>query len=241
MLLPGIGAWLIGNVGSADDEGSGGTDMIGMQVFTASGTYTPTSGTTKCLVVCTAGGGAGGGVDLPSASGVTMACGGGAGATTVHFCDVADINAASVTIGAGGVGSSSATGGDGGDSSVGAVVVAKGGSGAVMRTSDGTMDGITGGGGDGSLGTGDLALSGGNGMPGSAIENHTSCGGPGGCSYWGTSGQSTPIAGGQVRAGTDAPATAYGAGGGGAAAQDDGTAAKGGDGADGLVVIYEFG
>lgn len=97
--------------------GGSGFDL---QVFTASGTYTPTAGRNSALIFCT-GGGEGG--QTSTASNGTKGAGGAAGATAVALADISDGTARAVTIGAGG-GASLV---DGGTTSVASLCSASGG------------------------------------------------------------------------------------------------------------------
>lgn len=118
-----------------------------VQLFTSSGTYTPTAGMRYCLVELVGGGGAGGkaiGGPPPTASGG----GGGAGGEGKDVFNAATIGAGqTITIGAGGSPSGGNTGGTGGTTSFGALLSATGGLG-------GRSNAIDNGGGDGGTGTG---------------------------------------------------------------------------------------
>jgi len=103
-LLPSQG----GNAGKAlvtsGSAASWGTVASGasIQVFTASGTYTPTAGKTTFLAFVTGGGG-GGLVD--SGDGGDLGFGGGAGGTAARLYNTTELGAsASITIGGGGAG-----------------------------------------------------------------------------------------------------------------------------------------
>lgn len=159
----------------------------GVQVFTTSRTYTPTSGATKALVIAT-GGGASGGVGNGSSQG---GLGGGGAGTCISLVD-AEVTA--VTIGAGGAARSGANlaPNNGGHTTFGAIT-AYGGS---------SYNGNTGTGGQ-------LIVGGGQG--GFPDAQSPYYGGDGGGSFWGAGGP-----GGRGSSGQGA-LTAYGAGGGGGA------------------------
>ena len=107
-----------------------GFSSIKNQVFTGSGTYTPTSGMAYCQIICLGGGGAGGGATATSGTTLCGAAGGGAGEYAVGIFSAATIGVSqTVTIGAGGAGSSGATGGAGGTTSVGILITSGGGAG----------------------------------------------------------------------------------------------------------------
>ena len=83
-----------------------GPVIKGLQVITASGTYTPTAGTTRALVYATGAGGSGGGV---TATPNNAASSGGDGAGTyVGLFAIDDTNTGTVTIGVGGTGGTGA-------------------------------------------------------------------------------------------------------------------------------------
>lgn len=191
------------------------------QQFTATGTYTPTTGMVYCIIEVIGGGGGGGGGSGATAGG----SGGGAGAYSRSRKTAANIGASqAVTIGAGGAGgASTANGSAGGASSVGVLVTANGGSGG--SAGNGT-NGASGGVG-GTAGTGDVASPGGDGDSGSKVADVAA--GSGGASFMGGGG-----AGGTNAIGPNA-AAAFGAGGGGS--QGGGT---GGAGKAGIVIITDF-
>ena len=83
-----------------------GPPIKGMRTITASGTYTPTAGTTRAVVYATGGGGSGGGV---TATPNNAASSGGDGAGTyVGLFAIDDTNTGTVTIGVGGTGGTGA-------------------------------------------------------------------------------------------------------------------------------------
>lgn len=95
---------------------SWGTIAVGasVQVFTSSGTYTPTTGKTSFLVFCTGGGGGGG-----SASGGNFSGSGGGGGTALRLYTSAELGStATISIGAGGTAGTTGSGGTGGTSSL---------------------------------------------------------------------------------------------------------------------------
>lgn len=129
-----------------------------VQVFTASGTYTPTVGMVSAVVECVGGAGAGGGSTGAAAS-ITAGGSGGAGAYSLKAVTAADIGASKpVTIGPGGTGSTNSAGTAGGDTSLGTLCVAKGGGGGGVGTS-GSL-GAAGAGGLASGGSGDIKVNG---------------------------------------------------------------------------------
>ncbi|KFK95010.1 MULTISPECIES: hypothetical protein [unclassified Serratia (in: enterobacteria)] len=102
--------------------------LVNIKTFTASGTYTPSTGVKKIRVKVWGGGGAGGGTQAVSTTQAAVGGGGTAGAYAESFITVS--GALSVTVGAGGV-SSVADGTNGGASSVG-TLTAPGGVGGAL-------------------------------------------------------------------------------------------------------------
>src|SRR6266576_667956 len=212
------------------------TSNVVVQKFTASGTYTPTSGMLHCIIECVGGGGGSGGIANMGAGTGGSPGGGGAGGYSRTYSTAAAIGASkTVTIGAAGAagaGAGPTAGGAGGDTSVGTLCIAKGGSGGAA--------GASGGGGVGGVaGTGDVT---GTGAPGGtgmnqAIITVTTRGPNGGSTLWGGGGRES------VAAGVAVPGdngTGFGSGAGGWATQNVGGAANGNSGAAGLVIITEF-
>lgn len=201
------------------------------QVFTASGTYTPTANMAYCIIECVGGGGGGGG----AAGGAFAGCagGGGAGAYSRSRKTAAQVGASqTVTIGAAGTAGTAGNnaGGNGGNTSVGSLVTANGGVGGNGSASAGHI--INSGGTGGTAGTGDVANGGSPGCYGIA-EDAGGAGGNGGSSYFGGAGYGSvgsPLAGGA--------ATGYGSGGAGAHANAGNLA--GGAGKVGIVIVTEF-
>lgn len=104
--------------------------LINVQVFIASGTYTPTSGTTSVVVEVIGAGGGGGGTAATGASTVAVSGGGGGGG----YCRsrlTSGFAGAVITIGAPGAGGASGggNGGAAGTTSFGALLSATGGTG----------------------------------------------------------------------------------------------------------------
>ena len=146
-----------------------------IQVFTATGTYTPTTGKTTFLAVVTGGGGGGG-------SGTTGGAGGAAG-TAINLYTTTQLGStASIVIGAGG-----ATGATGGTSSF----TCAGTGGAMSATGGAGGGGTAGGAGGTTSGTTSFGLDGGKGgngigyLYGGAFNTTFSTAPPGGVSFWG--------------------------------------------------------
>lgn len=193
-----------------------------IQVFAASGTYTPTAGMRLCKVtVIGGGGGAGGAKDSGGATG-----GGGAGGCSVKYVSAATVGASqAVTVGTGGAGGSGATGANGSagnNSSFGAICSATGGA-----LSTGSTGGTITNGGLGGIGSsGDLNFAGGAGNTGNAVQ-----GGNGGNSFMGAGGLG-------VLDTTGNAGRAYGSGGSGV--RCSASSSTGGAGSDGVVFVEEF-
>ncbi|HII2796639.1 TPA: glycine-rich domain-containing protein [Escherichia coli] len=212
------------NLGLSDSSGYVGR-LVNTQVFTSSGTYTPTPGTKRIRVTITGGGGGGGGCKAISNNETFFGAGGGAGGTIISIMTPTR-NSYPVTIGAGGAGGVSATKGTSGGNSVFASLIAPGGAG-------GGKEGVTNtnGGNGGVPSTGDIRITGGHG--GDGQSGNIGVSGEGGTSHWG--------GGGRAGAGGGVSGKAYGSGGGGA--YDDGysgTSMTGGKGAAGICIIEEF-
>jgi hypothetical protein len=193
---------------------------VKVQVFTGSGTYTPSAGMAYCLVhLC---GGGGGGAPTSNFGG-----GGSAGSYSFGVFTAGNIGSSqTVTIGAGG-----AAGSSGGTSSLGSLMTAPGGNPGTNSPggSGGTPRCYTGQGGpSGSAGSGgNVNVGGMPGYSGIAGEAQTApCGGAGGSSMFGAGG-----IGGNGGSGSNGGYAAGGGGGGGA---------NGGTGGNGICLIIEF-
>lgn len=175
------------------------------QTFTASGTYTPTTGMKYAVIRCGGAGGGGGGAagGAGNSTGISAGGGGGAGSVSEKLVTASDIGASkAVTIGAAGTAGTAGNnaGGNGGDTSVGVLCIGKGGTGGggaavlangpsgaggVAGTGDDTPTGQPGGVGFGGVNTSVLPISGagGSGLFGgggaSAITSTTAAGNAG--------------------------------------------------------------
>lgn len=207
------------------------------QVFTSSGTYTPTSGMKYCIIEVVGGGGGGGGTAGPSANFYSAGGGGGAGSYARKVSSAATIGASqTVTIGAAGTGGATGNnaGTNGGDTSLGSICIGKGGTGGSGSPGNAGANGGAGG----VAGTGDLTFPGERGgfgidTNGTVVQGNTSHGGN---SFFGAGGaqlynNSTTVAG--------DPGSIYGTGGGGGCGVS-GTGINGGNGAAGVVIVTEY-
>lgn len=222
--------------------------LLNTQVFTASGTYTPTAGTKKIYVELVGGGGGGGGVSATASGSIAVAGGGGGGGFASGWYDAP--SSASVTVGVGGAGGlglvagsgGGQTGGSGGASSFGSLVSASGGEGGpgngITTTSSGTVTQRVGGlGGVGTLGA--LLARGGAGRPALATTSGNSISGYGGESFFSGAARGAFGAVSTAINGTDGVA-----GGGGSGAISDSAPTignnTGGKGGNGAVRLWEY-
>lgn len=217
-----------------------GLSQVVVQTFTASGTYTPTTGMAYCIIEVIGGGGAGGGTPTSGAGAGTAAPGGGSGGYGMGRFTAAQIGASqSVTIGAGGAGVANGAGGNGAATSVGALISANGGGGGQATTSTTAVVSNLGG----------VAATAGSGgsvnAPGSVGGNTFVNGGT--ITISGTGASTRLGGGGRSRSavvsntGGIAATANTGSGGSGAVIQGvAGVAAAGGAGGSGIVIITEY-
>jgi hypothetical protein len=248
----GSGNWRIVNYQSAVPPNIG-YRYIGRQIFTGSGTYTPTPGTRFIRVRLVGAGGGGGGARITGTGYGAAGGGGGAGL----FQDLEALLSAftatvAVTIGAAGTAGASTggNGGTGGTTSFGAYATAVGGSGGigisgsnVNNCGDGGVGGLISG---STIYSGALAGQGGSGHGGSSGDGGSgsqgifSSAGNGGASVFGGGGVGHD---GDNEDTAGDPGVAYGSGGGGGLVAHEfggtGTAA-GGAGAPGVLIVEEF-
>jgi hypothetical protein len=193
--------------------------------YDSSTTFTMPAGKSEVLVIVTGGGG-GGGVNA------SCGAGGGAGATVEDYENLAPGTVVPITVGAGGAGGAStsswSTGSAGGTSSFGAYAVAGGGGGGSNYDEAGAGGVPT---------AGLIQIPGGDG--GVALGTSGTLSGGGGASYWGGGGQgayygfhgSSPF----HSNGTNGSAPGSGGGGGDPSMLSP---ASGGNGANGMVLVY---
>lgn len=208
------------------------------QIFTATGTYTPTSGMLYCIIQCIGGGGGGGGTATSGVGQVSSGSGGGAGEYAQGVFSAATIGASkAVTIGAAGTANSGAAGGNGGNTSVGATnISANGGTGGLLGVTSSSPATSGGAGGTGGTG-GDFRSAGRPGSSGWGNFTITQiCPGDGGSSQFGSGGLG-------ARGGTNTvgnPGLGYGSGGGGSLLYQSQSANAGAAGTAGIVIITEY-
>ena len=192
-------------------ESGGGPKSI--SVYNGNSTWNKPSGIKRIWVMCTGGGGGGSGYGESA----------GAGAHTESIVNVENINSISVTVGdAGGGTGYSGRGGNGVTSSFGNYVSSGGGQGANRRQQH---EGATGG----NPNQGSVRIYGGSGQ---GHRNPPGLG-HGGTSFWGGSAPTSHRQ--QQWAQRHRAHAAYGAGG-----SSGRNSERGGDGRQGIVVVYEF-
>jgi hypothetical protein len=215
-----------------------GHGPLAIQTFTASGTYTPTSGMTHCIVECIGGGAGGVGAYNASTSGNTGGGGGGSGGYSKKLLTAAQVGASQpVTIGAGGAGGvgttgTSVPGSPGGVTSLGTLCVANGGQASPAGLAAGPGGSVTGA-------VGDLVMPGnpgGIGFFGGVTSSSYAGGGFGGSSVLGGGAPGTsPSVTAQGNAGVGP-----GGGGSGSVLFNVATFNTGGAGHAGIVVVTEY-
>lgn len=213
------------------------------QVFTSTGTYTPTAGMVKVDIQVVGGGGGGGGAAATGLTEFALGGGAGGGGYAQGIFTAAAIGASqAVTIGAAGIagaGATGATGGNGGTTSVGALISATGGLGAPSGENSSTVPGASGNkGGSGTGGDFQTTGSPGGNAMGAMVGNGIGITGFGGSSFFGGGGF------GQVTGGADQSAgnagTSFGGGGAGAYNTPSQTGIDGGVGFKGVVICTEY-
>lgn len=233
-----VGSTILPRANGGTQVSTGAIIKIVQQVFTASGTYTPTTGMLYAKIECQGSGGSGGGAATSSALQTTGASGGGAGGYSQIISTAATIGASqTVTVNNGGAAPSAGAnnGNVGGSVSVGTICIANGGA-AGNGSSDGnSAPGVPGG----ATGTGTLVIAGGaSGFGQGGLASSFPCiGGTGGSSMFGAGGPwvvaSTGNSAGNAGQG-------YGGGGGGGCTSNTGMQVAGGAGAKGAVLITEY-
>jgi hypothetical protein len=219
--------------------GSATGTLIGVQVFTSSGTYTPTASMATYIAEAVgAGGGSGGAKTATSSLGATG--GGGAGGYLKMKGTVADIGASqTVTIGTGGtagVGATPTNGGNGSATSLGTLWSCGGAFGSVGVTV-GTITAINAGGVGGTntvtTGTTLANIAGGAGSPGQTVLNTT-------IAFCGRGGNSQMGQGGITQTDNVAAIQGTGYGAGASGAMSNGASQNGAVGQPGYMIIYEY-
>lgn len=228
------------NFNYAKFGGSTSIDNITQQIFTSSGTYTPTTGMKYCIIEVIGSGGGGGGA-LAAAGHSAAGGGGGGGGYSKGVFTATTIGASqTVTIGAAGAAGNNTggNGGTGGTTSVGVLIQATGGGGG-LGDGTGTTTVAVQSGGVGGLGSaGSLNANGSPGLAGMVLIGATpfvAFTGNGGSTVYGGGG----IGNSSLNA-SGAAGTAFGGGGAGGGSFNNGGGNTGGAGATGVVYITEF-
>lgn len=211
------------------------------QVFTASGTYTPTANMKYCIIECIGGGGGSGactGTQVATCIGIAGGCGGtySRGAFSAATIGVSQ----TATVGAGG-----AAAGGGGTTSIGAVITAPGGTGTANNsTATNTIMGVVSGVAP-SAGTGaSFAFIGMAGKNGLAAYLSTSAvfsvGGRGGSTFFGGGAPGAGTATNAVKVAGTAGVSYGGGASGSCMASNTSPNSAGAAGKAGIIVITEF-
>lgn len=213
--------------------------LLNVRVFTTANsgsTYTPTAGTTSVVVEAVGAGGGGGGAKATNSSQYSYGTGGDSGKYgKARF--TSGFSGVTLTIGSGGTGVAGNTGNSGGNTSFGSLLVCPGGSGglAINQTTT-TQISMYGSFPTASAVTGANIMSH-HGFPGiGGRSNGTfNTNGDSGCSsYLGNGGGIVSLGNAGLAA------TGYGGGGGGACNDVSNTARAGGNGGDGVIIVYEY-
>lgn len=212
--------------------------LIGVQVFTANGVYTPTAGTKSVIVEGVGGGGSGGAVGATSAAQYAAAAGGGAGAYgKARF--TSGFSGVTVTIGAGGAAPAAGVnaGNVGGTSSFGALMSLPGGTGGQACAGAAQTGAVAANGGSSSVPSG-VNL---GGFAGEGGGNGVVIGTSGVAFQAGKGGNSPFGGGGYVGTGAGArQGTGYGSGSSGSCAGVSLAAQAGLAGQPGILIVYEY-
>jgi hypothetical protein len=236
-LLNGTNTWSGGQTFSGAIAGIPGR-LLNVQVFSSTGTYTPTSGTASIVVEVQAAGGSGGGAAVTT-TGQSASGSGGGGGSYAKVRLTSGFSGVTVTIPAAVSGTSGAAGTAGSAASFGSLVSCPGGTAGTLGTAtSGTV--VLGSGGVAavctiSAGTILANIAGQGGLPALVIT-------PGAGSLSGAGG-SSPLgggAGGRGSSGAGSNGTGNGAGGAGANNQASQSAAAGGGSSAGEVIVYEY-
>lgn len=211
--------------------------LVRVLTFTSSGTYIPTEGIKFVIVEGIGGGGAGGGAPATASGNVGGGAGGNAGGYGKGQFTADQIGASqTVTIGAGGIGTTG-SGGNGGDTSLGELVSFFGGRGA--QSAGNAAPPLIGGNGNVpatcSRGANIIRGYGAISSPFSALAASVGYSGAGASSPYGSGGGIVN------NTSNGAAASGFGSGGSGALALSGNASARtGGNGAPGFITIYEY-
>jgi hypothetical protein len=209
--------------------------LLNTQVFSSSGIYTPTPGTSFIVVTVTGGGGGGGGSPTMGGAQFAAAGGGGSGGSAKSRI-LTGFSGLPVTIGAGGAGGVGAISGTtGGTTSFGSLLTADGGTGGSFANAASIGSTQLGGAGGSASGGNIFNASGSPGQSAVSFASSNMVSGAGGSSIFGGGGAAVGSSTSNGRNGS-----APGAGGSGAMTQSSGAQQAGGVGANGYVIIEEY-
>lgn len=232
--------WTIYTANGLVQSGLGGTLLRVTNILQGTTSFVP-GASTRVMYVEMVGGGSGGGGCATAVTNAAAAGGGGAGAFSAIYTTT--IKTYTVQVGAGGNGGTAGAnnGSAGTDSTFDtgpSICTAKGSATGGIADSVAAGPRMGGSGGVGGLasgGLGDIKADGGPGEVGVALAAAQACSGRGGASYFGGGSPSiknTTAAG--------ANAVVYGSGGSGACIISGGASQAGGNGANGLIRVWEF-
>lgn len=225
----------------ASSPSSGSFVSVKRQVFTSSGTYTPSTGMLYCDVEVQAAGGGSGGCAATGGNQNASGGGGGGGYSKKAISAASIGGSQAVTIGAPGTGGSAgaSAGGTGSSTSFGAILSAtagQGGAGAAAASF------VNAGGPGGAGSSGDFSISGGRGSPGLFAGNinvagqFLMLGGQGGGSHMGAPTNGVP----SLTQSVSVTGNSYGAGAAGASNFNSQAAVAGAAGGPGIVIVTEY-
>lgn len=217
--------------------------LLNVQVFTSSGTYTPTAGQGHAIIDVQCAGGGSGGTATTSTAQAAVTAGGGSGGFARVFVGTLGSNA--VTIGAGGTagtgGASPTAGGTGGTTSFGSLISCTGGggssAGAAQANTNFYLGGGLGGAGPAPTISGGVTILN---MAGAQSQLRPMLMGSTANPMGGTGANSMLGQGGFQSAGTPASPTGYGAAAGGGAIGASTTGAAGAVGGGAYIAVYEY-
>lgn len=247
VLWDGTSGTLIKDSGVAIGAITGAGRLIGIQriTTTGAGTYTPAAGTSFIIMELQGGGGGGGGVAQPTGSNAQIG-GGGSGGGWLRKKLTANFSGASYSVGAKGTGGSSgANPGNNGSNTTftdtagsPTTYTAGGGTGGAAGANFTTtaFGPSTAG---GTVTNGDDQVPGGPSRPALALSATSAHSGAGGTSHYSNGSPDARITAANTSA-AGVAAGGKGGGGSGAAANGTGAAQAGGDGSDGMIIIWEY-
>jgi len=210
--------------------------LLSVQTFNSNGNYNRSPGARKIVVEVIGAGGGGGGAPAGSSTSNSVAGGGGAGSYAKVLIEN-PLSSYAVTIGSGGAGGITGQGGTGGLTSFGQIISCPGGAGGFTGIASNAGNAAGGGfGGDQpTISVGYiLSVGGGFGAPGYMNNGQSGNGGNGANTLLGNGGW-----GNTNGAGSDG--RGYGSGGGGALTTITNTTTRnGGNGAPGVVIVWEY-